>query len=219
MNKKLIFIPISLLAVLALVGAGCGDKTSDGTPAGEEMSLDEVLANAERIGGYNFDMVITQSNQQTMESTMWVEGANMRWEGSVEGQNVIYILNTAQQTAYIYMPSQNMAMKQSFATARGAVGESPSEATQGIPDQNPVVLGTEVWDGKTCLVVQGTSDQGDVIKWWLWTSRGIPIKTELTSHTGESIVTELRNIQVGDIADSMFELPAGVQIMDIPFGF
>jgi outer membrane lipoprotein-sorting protein len=226
MSKLKFVFPILLLGVLVVMGAGCGKKTTEeegapvaGEEEGEEVTLEEVLVKTKGVGGYNFDVVITQTNQPTMEFKMWVEGTDMRWEGNVEGQDVVYILNTDQQTAYIYMPSQNMAMKQSFAKVRGEVGDSPTEEAQGIPEQNPVVLGTKVWDGKTCLVVEGTSDQGDVTKWWLWTKYGIPIKTELTSHTGEFIVTELHNIEVGDVSGSVFELPIGVQLMEIPFSF
>jgi outer membrane lipoprotein-sorting protein len=229
MNKIKLIFPVLLLGALVLMGAGCGEKAAEegGAPIigeeeegqGEEVSLDEVLTKAKGMEGYSFDIVVTQTDQPTMESKMWVEGTDMRWEGNVEGQDIVYILNTAQETAYIYMPSQNMAMEQSFAEVSGEVGESPAEEAEGIPEQNPDVLGIEVWDGKTCLLVKSTSDQGDVTKWWLWTEYGIPIKTEITSHTGEIIVTELHNIEVGDIAGSMFELPAGVQIMEIPFGF
>jgi len=50
---------------------------------------------------------------------------------------------------------------------------------------------------------------------WLWTRHGWPIRTETVTAKGTSVV-ELKNIDFGNIPDSMFELPAGVQIMELP---
>jgi len=85
-------------------------------------------------------------------------------------------------------------------------------------DYAPETVSTEVLDGKTCLVVKYTIATKEV-KMWLWTKYGIPIKTETTTTKGTSVV-ELKNIEFSNISDSIFELPAGVQIMTIPsFGF
>lgn len=100
--------------------------------------------------------------------------------------------------------------------ARSTVGESSEEQSAEISEQSPEVLGTEVWNGKKCLVVKGIDDKGNESKWWLWMEHGIPIKVELTTSDGKFVNTELHNIEVGDIVDNMFELPDGVQIMEMP---
>ncbi len=223
MNKRTIF-SFLLLGAVILVGAGCGEQEAaeEGTsPAAgeqkEELSLDEVLAKAQDLESYKFDVQVTSSEQKTaMTSKMWVEGGNMRWEGNVEGQQVIYLIRSDDQVAYLYMPSQGMAFQQDLSKAKEAVAEPPDEQSAGIHEQSPTVLGTEIWSGKNCLVVEGVSNKGDESKWWIWTKYGIPVKTEITSHTGEFIVTELHNIETGDIEDSIFELPEGVQPTQYP---
>ncbi len=223
MDKRIIF-SFLLLGFVTLVGAGCGEQETAEeatTPAAgeqeEELSLDEVLAKAQDLEGYKFDIRVTSSERKTaMTSKMWMKGGNMRWEGNVEGQQVVYLINTADQIAYVYMPSQSMAFQQDISQAKEAMVEPPDEQSSEISKQSPTVIGTEVWDGKNCLVVEGVSDKGDETKWWLWTKYGIPVKTELVSNSGEFIATELYDIEVGDIEDSIFELPAGVQPTQYP---
>jgi hypothetical protein len=42
----------------------------------------------------------------------------------------------------------------------------------------------------------------------------MPLRVETTSGT-ETIIVEFLNFTIGNIDDSMFQLPAGVQIMDM----
>jgi len=50
---------------------------------------------------------------------------------------------------------------------------------------------------------------------WIWKEKGFPIRIEMTSIEGTFII-EYKNIEFTDVPDSMFELPEGVQIVDIP---
>ena len=102
----------------------------------------------------------------------------------------------------------------SFGKAQESIGESPTEQSESVMQYNPVTLGTETLDGKKCLVIEYTMETGKT-KSWLWTKYGIPIKTEITTAEGTTVV-ETKNIEFGGISDSMFELPTGVQIMQIP---
>ncbi|NLB18936.1 MAG: hypothetical protein GX825_09475 [Syntrophomonadaceae bacterium] len=49
---------------------------------------------------------------------------------------------------------------------------------------------------------------------WIWKDYGLPLKVE-TIVEGESLVIEYKNINIGEIDDSMFELPAGIEVMDL----
>lgn len=222
MRKALIF-PILLLGVLVLIGAGCGEKTpsenGDVTPKEEEKaeSLTDILAKAAGITSFKYDMVATAPGEAAVTMKMWREGNKMRMEGTFEGQSMVYLVDAGKQLAYTYFPSENMAMKIGLGKAQETVGESPTKQSESVEQYNPVTLGTEVLDGKTCLVIK-YSTQTEEVKMWTWTKYGLPIKTETTTAKG-TVVVELKNIGFGDIPDSMFELPAGVQIMELPFGF
>ena len=133
----------------------------------------------------------------------------MKSEMTVEGQAVITLLDMDAQTIYIYYPAQNMAMGMTYEPA-----DSAMEEVQSIPDYNPTIIGTETLDGKECLIVEYTTE-GETTKYWIWKENGFPIRVEMTTSEGK-IVVEYKNIDFSDIPDSMFELPEGVEIMDIP---
>ena len=220
MRKTIVFGSILILVALVLVGAGCGKKETGeegAVPSGEE-SLTEILDKAKDIVAYKYDAVITAPGEPAITAKFWLKGNKLRWEGTYEGQSVVFLMDQSTQVAHTYIPAQKIAMKMDFSKAQETVGDSPTEQSGSIESYNPVTLGTEVLDGKTCLVIEYTNEIGKT-KMWIWTRYGISIKTEAITAKGTSVV-ELKNIDFGNISDSMFELPAGVQIMTIPgFGF
>lgn len=212
MRKTIVFGSILIFAVLVLVGAGCGEKEP-----GDE-SLADILDKAKDVTSFKYDMVATAPGETAITTTMWRKGEKMRMEGTFEGQSMVYLVDAGEQLAYAYFPAENTAMTIGLSKAQETAGDSPTEQSGSVLDYNPVTLGTEVLDGKTCLVIKYTDEIGET-KMWLWTRYGLPIRTEMTTAQGTS-VAELKNIDFGNISDSMFELPAGVQIMTIPsFGF
>jgi hypothetical protein len=62
-------------------------------------------------------------------------------------------------------------------------------------------------------VIQFTNEQGTV-KQWIWQEKGFPLKIESVTSIGNVTIT-INNIDFSDIPDSLFELPAGVQITDM----
>ena len=224
--KKIIII----IVLIALIGIGAwvllgGKKvTEEGAiPLGEEavtpeegaeLSLAEILGNAAGITSFKYDMVATTPSEAAVTMKMWRKENKMRMEGTFEGQSMVYLVDAGKQLAYTYFPSENMAMQIDMSKAQKTAGESPTEQSESVMDYNPVTVGTEVLDGKTCLVIE-YSTQTENVKMWVWTKHGLPIKTETATTKGTSVV-ELKNIDFGSISDSMFELPAGVQLMQIP---
>jgi len=116
--------------------------------------------------------------------------------------------------SYVYISAQNIAMKMDIGEVQENVGESPVEQSESIEKYNPTVVGSEVLDGKNCLVVEYTTETAET-KMWIWKKHGFPIRTETTTDKGTTIV-EIKNIEFGDIPDTMFELPAGIQIIEMP---
>jgi len=223
MRKKIIFISILLLFALVLSGAACGKKeTGEGgaVPSGEQAgekteSLTDILGKAKSVASYKYEAVITTPGQPVATQKMWFKQNKIRMEMNAEGQDMVYLMDSDKQTAYMYIPAQSMAIEIGFGKAQETVGESPTEQSESIMNYDPVTVGSEVLDGKNCLVIEYTAETGKT-KMWLWTKYGIPIKTEITTAKGTTVV-ETKNIDFGSISDSMFELPTGVQIMQIPF--
>ncbi len=96
---------------------------------------------------------------------------------------------------------------------------------QSLMDDDSTVVGVDTVDGKLCTVVEsayisevlGESYEIETTS-WVWQKHGVPIRTETTSSFGgedTTTITEMKNIDFGNIPDNMFELPAGVKVMDL----
>ncbi|HJH27695.1 MAG TPA: hypothetical protein C5S37_13250 [Methanophagales archaeon] len=227
-SKKWAIGVVGLLLIAVIVSAGCiGDKTTEegeeaptgeGTtptaetptaaPGDEGTSLSDLLGKAKGIS-VKYDTVITSPGNPSVTSKQWVKGNNMRTEITAEGQKMITIMNGDKQEIYMYFPEQNMAMKMDFSEAP----ESAVEEAVSIEQYNPTVIGTETVDGMLCTVVEYVVPEGKS-KMWLWQKHGFPIRMEMTTSDGTSRI-DWKNIEFGDISDDKFELPAGVEIMDL----
>ena len=205
-----------LLNVKKGVEEGVVSPGEEAVTPGTELSLTEIFGKAKGISSFKYDMVATAPGETAETIKMWWQGKKMRMEGAFEGKSMVYLVDTDKQVAYMYFLAENTAMKISLSKAQESAGESPTEQSESIMKYNPVTLGSETLDGKSCLVVEYSTETEEV-KMWVWTKYGLPIRTEMTTEKGTSVV-ELKNIDFSSISDSMFELPAGVQIMEVPFG-
>jgi len=167
------------------------------------------LAQAATLVSVKYDGVVTAPGQPTLTQKVWLKKSKMRMEFTAEGQTMVYLIDSDAKTMYMYIPAQNMAMKMDFSQAPGAATENLD-----LEGYNPVLIGTETLDGKVCLVVEYTV-QGVKTKAWIWKDKGFPIRME-TATTQGTMVMEFKNIEFVDIPDSIFELPAGVQIVQMP---
>ncbi|MBN2187793.1 MAG: hypothetical protein JW732_10180, partial [Dehalococcoidia bacterium] len=185
-------------------GTTDGGTTDDGT-------LSEIIARGANLSPVKYDQVFTSQGMPTQTWEIWLKGQKSRIEMTAEGEDVVMLVDLEAKIAYMYNPAENMAIQMDLSSFEGLV----TKASDDILDYNPVIIGTETLDGKVCLVIEYTVVAGGVeskIKQWLWTEHGFPIRTETTSG-GKSAVMECRNIDFGDIPDSMFELPPGATIM------
>jgi outer membrane lipoprotein-sorting protein len=153
---------------------------------------------------------MTSPGAPTVTQKIWVKQNKMRTEMTQQGETMISLIDYDARTMYIYMPEQNMAYKATFAPTT----QSAMEEAQSITDYDYHEIGTETIDGKVCLVVEYTYEQATV-KTWIWKEHGFPIRMEMTTAEGTTTI-EYKNIEFGDIPDDMFELPAGVQIIQMP---
>jgi len=183
--------------------------TTTTTTAAIGETLSEILGHAVDITSVKYDMEITAPGTPATTTKIWMKTNKMRSEMTFEGQTMITLLNVDNQTMYLYYPDQNMAIKMAYEQP-----ESAMEEAQSIPDYNPTIIGTETLDGKVCLVVEYTVN-GTTAKMWIWEEYGFPIRVETTTAEG-TIIIVYKNIEFTDIPDNVFELPEGVQIMDIP---
>jgi outer membrane lipoprotein-sorting protein len=224
-------IVMELLLIGMIVSAGCvGEKAlEDGTgaptgdfttttqtptasPSGAGTSLSDLLSKAKSMTSVKYEMVMTSPGKPPITTKVWVEGSNRREEMVMEGNiTAITIINEDKQEMYSYFPEVNRGVKCDINTsARESALEEYS-----IENRNPMVIGTEIIEGKPCTVVEYDARIGaGRMKSWIWQKHGMPIKTELTTVEGTIIRTDYKNIEFDDIPDSLFEPPAEVELKE-----
>jgi outer membrane lipoprotein-sorting protein len=155
-------------------------------------------------------MVMTGGGMESQTSKVWLKGNKMKIETVVEGEKMITILDDDAHTMRVYYESSDMVMVMTYQPQDSALDE-----TEGITEYNPVILGTETYDGKVCTVVQYTIE-GTVTKMWIWKQYGFPIKIEATSSDGTYVV-EYKNIVFNNVSDDVFVLPEATTTMTMTF--
>ena len=178
-------------------------------------TLGDVLGTNKSIGDVKFDQVMTTSGQtQSVTMHMYIKNAwltntmKFRYEIAEGGTTMVMLYDFGARNAYEYFPDQNMAYRIDFGQAEQ---NNPTENADQII---PAKVGTETIDGKLCDVYQWTFESSSM-KEWIWKEKSFPIKMESTTSSGTTII-EYKNIVFGTLVDSLFQLPAGVQIMQLP---
>ncbi len=213
---------IIILAVLVVVGGGVWITTREDVDVPEEEGFVEeemeeeefmeILGRVEGLHSVKYDVVM-ESPEQTMEGTMWQKGEKIRMEGEVEGREMVVIMDMEERTVITYLPAEGVAMEVSLDEVREVQESSMKRQATDLPERNPVTIGRETINGMDCIVVEHTHDDETTGKMWIWREHGLPVRIEV----GET-VTEARNIDFGEVSDERFELPAGVEVMEVPTG-
>ena len=120
----------------------------------------------------------------------------------------------AQQHMYMEMPIQAQTQRMGYAAAFFQAGDVENACgdwqkmghTQGSCHK----VGSDTVSGRSTVKYETTNASGDASHFWLDPKLRFPVKWEGKNNSGE-----LRNIQEGAQAASLFEVPAGFTKMDI----
>ncbi|MGI6467486.1 MAG: outer membrane lipoprotein carrier protein LolA [Syntrophomonadaceae bacterium] len=215
---------VALLVLTLMLGslAGCSSKTEEpGTPAASQTPpaqqaaddpLKDLMESARQVNQMSFDIVMSSGNASSFstQGKMYISGEKMRMEMEAMGMKMITI-TTAQEEVYMYNPDTNTAIKM---TAPQEPVELPNEWVADSDAPNWKIVGEEKKDGYDCVVVTSNEDD-NLTKMWLRKDIGMPVRVEQTTSEGP-IVIEYKNYQIGPQDDSLFEIPAGVDITTLP---
>jgi hypothetical protein len=142
-------------------------------------------------------------------------------QGGPHGGGAI-IVNYATQTSIVLMPQQHMYMEMPAQTQAQRIGYTffqtgdvenacgdwqKLRSSQGASCHK---VGDETVSGRSTVKYETTSSSGEVSHFWLDPKLRFPVKWQSKSNSGE-----LRNIQEGAQAASLFEAPAGFTKMDM----
>jgi len=178
-----------------------------------ENELAEVLSRVDEIGSLKYE-IFSLTPEGEFSAQFWQKNNQTRMETTAEGQAVIMLANFADETAYIYLPDQNIALGVGLAQAPEIVEGSLKQQAAYLMDYDPVIVERETIDGRECLVIEYAAF-GEATTMWIWEEHGLPIRTITETEYG-LIESTASNIEFLEIADDMFELPAEVEIIETP---
>ena len=159
----------------------------------------------------SYDQKTTMGREVTQSKVSMLDEL-FRMETTMQGQQSIIVHN--EQGTFIVMPSEGMAMKTEIHPGQGAVAGGDNYG-QYLQQQQAQKTGSETVDGHDCDIYQFTSAEGEATTAWVRTDIMFPVKLEVQSPQGKVLV-ELSNIQLdAPVSRQDFELPAGVQVMDM----
>jgi hypothetical protein len=142
-------------------------------------------------------------------------------QGGAHGGGAI-IVNYATQTSMVLMPQQHMYMEMPAQTQAQRLGYSffqTGDVENACGDWQKLrsnqgtschKVGDETVSGRSTVKYETTNSSGDVSYFWLDPKLRFPVKWQGKSNSGE-----LRNIQEGAQAASLFEPPKGFTKMDM----
>ncbi len=210
---------VLMLCLVSACGGGGGSTTTTSsgqtttsqattTSAGGGGSLSDILGKWSSTNSVKYDMIMTIPGSPSITAKIWQKNKKMREDITAQGMTMTMLFDMDAGVMYTIMPPPlNTAMKSTFNTSDMPEG---GVDTGDIMDYNPNIVGTETIDGKSCTVI-AYEYAGSSMKYWIWTEKGFPVKMEITS-AGSKTTIEYKNIDFSNIADSIFELPAGVTI-------
>ncbi len=169
-----------------------------------------VLAGAGNAAAFSvtYDQKTTQG-RDTFQSKVSMKDSLFRMEMEMGGQTSIILKNS--QGTFTYMPAEGIAMKTQLRPGQAPVSGADNYA-QYLQQNQAEKTGSETIDGHACDIYRYTDPETrELTTVWVWKDKMFPIKIE-----AGSTLTELSNIEIGAaIPDDQFQLPAGVQVMDM----
>jgi hypothetical protein len=175
--------------------------------------LTELFSKWTGLDPVYYDLTVSVTGQEPMTGHIWQTCTKQKIEYAMEGEHIVMIFDMDENVMYTYMPDQNMAMKATLEPGQMSQGTGEGDMI-AVLDHDPVIEGTEYYDGKECMVIAFSTDEMS-IKLWVWVDTGFPIRTEGTTPDGILTVMEYTNIDFSDIPDSVFQIPEGVQIIEM----
>jgi outer membrane lipoprotein-sorting protein len=202
--KSVIYIGILVFVVLSMVACGKAKL--------ETVNLSEILAQAASVTEVKYQHKMTSQSLSTGTSAeIWLKGSKWRTELPL-GQG--YFVDTEAKTCFTWYPPENVLREAAYAAAGLDVLDYVSEIgwAKFIAESNPELIGTKTIDDKPSLLVEFTyefeSEQETLNgKAWIWKEKPFILRLEMTTGDNDPLIMEFKNIDFGDIPDSIFERP------------
>lgn len=154
------------------------------------------------------------AGEMRLEMRMWVDGANRRSEGEVNGEGQVIIVRGDQGRIYMLNPERREGMSMPI-TPEAAGIEDQMYGWTAAREGSETIGGVDA----TRYSVAGDSPLGGQLTGQLWfDSDGVLIKARTESVVnGETVIGEhlLTDVKLGPVDPALFEPPSDYQIMSL----
>ncbi len=157
--------------------------------------------------------VVTTAEGQEMHGKVFMKGQKIRNEFQAGGETNISIVRPDKKVVWMLMPGEKMYMEMPITeeTQEKILIKKPEDQAK------MKLLGTETVNGFECDKYEvDASQQGQSVKQFVWIAKKLQMPIKSVTADG-SMSMEYRDIKVGGVPDSVFELPQGYEKMQMPF--
>lgn len=206
---------LCLIAILAILVAGCGKKQQEATPtppmppvptAGEGANtLGDLMK--KQVGLTSYVMLMDSGVMKSKIAVKMANGKPVAMKMQTNKSDWI-IMQLDKKMQYIYNPAMKSVM------AMPMTGAAPTSPTKGMPDAEALkaLVGqkvtSETIDGVDTLKVSN-ADGSKV--YWVEKEHSLPVQVKEGAQT-----IKFKYEQINSVPDSEFEVPAGTKIQEMP---
>jgi hypothetical protein len=159
---------------------------------------------------YSADLAIATKNGMAIQSKTYVDGDKMRSDVTMNGMAMSIIVRKDTQKVYQVMEAQKMVMEIPYDPTKFGGRTAASFGPEG----KFVLIGPDTVDGVACTKYAVTSDKTkQVFYFWLDVAQKIPVQMAATDG---SLMVKWKNFTAGPQDASLFEPPAGYQVLPMP---
>jgi hypothetical protein len=159
---------------------------------------------------FSTDEVITMKDGQSVTAKSCTDNGKIRMEMSVSGMSLVTILRPDEKKMFTVMPAQKMVVEMALDPAK----LTQYKALSSNADAKFDLVGPDVVNGTACVKYKMTSEN-KTYYWWVNPITKAPVK--FMPEDGATSIA-FTNYKAGAQDASLFEPPAGFQVMEMPAG-
>ena len=154
---------------------------------------------------FSADMFIVPKGDEPMKGKIFVKGDKVKQETSGEDETQVMIIRPDKKLTWMISPEDKTYIEMPYQSTDRTFEEWTADK-----EKNAKFLGQETVSGIPCKKYELIED-GEKTSLWISKQFPFPIKIEDSEMT-----MEYKNIKLGPLDDSVFDLPAGYEKMDMP---
>jgi Domain of unknown function (DUF4412) len=160
------------------------------------------LGIAQAKAEFSADIVVVPKGDEPLTGKIFVKGDKVREETTGEDQTQVMIVRPDKNVTWMITPEEKTYMEMPYRST-----DKMFEEWTAQKEKNAKFLGEETISGMPCKKYETIEDEEKTVS-WISRQFSFPIKIEDSDET-----LEYKNIKLGGVDDSLFELPAGYEKM------